>query len=275
MGKESQYDRKMGADLLPVNRCDLPAWVIASPHFNRSPRDLEIQGVRRAHRYFFTRLDRTAGPGARQRYFRDYMDLLFRAGQWRQEATPLGRRSLRNGYRRFLRGWMLDASSAEGAVLKGWVESRFGLPPVFHAGRIDGVDSREYVRYLAERMRESARSNAVESQFDLLYEFVQYEIRRRHPGRRTFRLYRGVRNVEDYRFLERNGKSRAVVRLNNLNSFSARLEYAWEFGSSLFEADVPASKIFFQAGLLPGVLPKAEEEALVIGGDFDVTVRSF
>jgi len=266
---------KMISHVLPVNRCDHPAWVIASPHFNRNPRDIEIQGVRRAHRSFFSRLDRLADPAGRARCFRDYVDLVFRTGKWRQESTPLGRRSLRNGYLRFLRGWMLDASSAEGAVLKGWVESRFGLPPVFHAGRIDGTGSGEYLRYLAERMRESTRANAVESQFDLLYEFVQYELRRRRPGVAAYRLYRGVRNIGDYRFLEEPGGGRAVVRMNSLNSFSGRLEYAWEFGSHLFEAEVPASKIFFRSDILPGVLPRAEEEALVIGGDFDVKVRSF
>ena len=61
--------------------------------------------------------------------------------------------------------------------------------------------------------------------------------------------------------------------MNNLNSFSSRLEYAWEFGSHVFEADVPAAKIFFRADLLPDVLPKGEEEALVIGGEYDVIVR--
>jgi NAD+--dinitrogen-reductase ADP-D-ribosyltransferase len=170
---------------------------------------------------------------------------------------------------------MLDASSVEGAVLKGWVESRFGLPPVFHAGRIEGNDSREYLLYLAERMRESARTNAVEAQFDLLYEFVQYELRRRHPGVPSFTLYRGIRNLVDYRVLENPGGNRAIVRLNNLNSFSSRLEHAWQFGGYIFEADVPAAKIFFRADLLPDVLPKGEEEAMVIGGDFEVTVRSY
>jgi len=91
----------------------------------------------------------------------------------------------------------------------------------------------------------------------------------------AFRLFRGVRNVGDYRFLEEHGGGRAVVRLNNLNSFSANLEYAWRFGSHVFEAEVPASKVFFRADLLPGVLPEGEEEALVIGGDFDVTVRKY
>ena len=265
----------MGTDTLPVNRCDQPPWVIASPRFNRHPLPLEIQGVRRAHPSFFSRLESFADPGGRQRCFRDYIDLVYQTGKWRRETTPLGRRSLRNSYLRFLRGWMVDASSAEGAVLKGWVESRFGLPPVFHAGRIEGIDSREYLLYLAERMRESARTNAVESQFDLLYEFVQDELRRRHPGVPAFTLYRGVKNLEDYRVIGEAGGNRVVLRLNNLNSFSSRIEYAWEFGSRVLVAEVPGSKIFFRSDLLPGILPRGEEESLVIGGDYEVTVRSY
>ncbi len=201
--------------------------------------------------------------------------MVFRARKWRTESSPPGRRSLRNGYLRFLRGWMLDASSTEGAVLKGWVESRFGIPPVYHAGRIEGADSEGYLLYLSERMRESARTNAVESQFDLLYEYVQYELGRRHPGVRSFTLYRGVRNLEDYRFLQAPVGNRVVLRMNNLNSFSSRPEYAWQFGSRVLEAEVPAAKIFFRSDLLPGVLPRGEEESLVIGGDFEVTVRAF
>jgi len=263
------------AAVLPVNRCDLPPWVIASPHFNRNPRPIEIQGVRRAHRSLFGRLDRLARPAARERCFRDYVEMLFQTGKWRGGTSPFGRRSLRSGYLRFLRGWMVDASSAEGAVLKGWVESRFGIPPAFHAGRIEGTDSPEYLVYLSERMRESTRTNAVESQFDLLYEFIQDELRRRQPGVLSFTLYRGVRNIGDYRFLENPDGSRLVVRLNNLNSFSSRLEHAWQFGGHVFEAEVPAAKIFFRADLLRGVLPRGEEEALVIGGDFEVVVRSY
>jgi NAD+--dinitrogen-reductase ADP-D-ribosyltransferase len=260
---------------LPVNRCDHPPWVIASPLFNRHPLPLEIQGVRRAHHSFFSRLDGLADPAERAQCFRDYIDLVFQTEKLRQETTPLGRRSLRNSYLRFLRGWMLDASSAEGAVLKGWVESRFGLPPVFHAGRIEGIDSREYLLYLVERMRESARTNAVEAQFDLLYEFMQDELRRRHPGVPAFTLYRGVKNLGDYRVIGEAGENRVVLRLNNLNSFSSRLEHAWEFGSCVLVAEVPGPKIFFRADLLPGILPRREEESLVIGGDYEVTVRSY
>ena len=265
----------MGADTLPVNRCDHPPWVIASHHFNRNPLPIEIQGVRRSHRSLFARLASLQPPAERVDCFRDYMELVFRAGKWRNERSPGTRRSLRNSYLRFLRGWMLDSSTPEGAVLKGWVESRFGLPPTFHAGPIADLHAPAYVLYLVERMRESARTNAVEAQFDLLYEFVQYELRRRHPGVPSFTLYRGVRNLADYRILENHGGNRIVVRLNNLNSFSSRLEHAWQFGGNVFEADVPAAKIFFRADLLPGVLPRGEEEAMVIGGDFEVTVRSY
>lgn len=259
----------------PVNRCDHSPRVIASHLFNRNPLPIEIQGVRRAHRSLFARLDRLDDFKARGRAFREYMALVFQVGKWRKEASPLGRRSLRNSYLRFLRGWMQDASSPEGAVLKGWVESRFGLPPTFHAGPITDLHSPAYVLYLVERMRESARTNAVEPQFDILYEFVQYELRRRHPGISSFILYRGVRNLGDYRILEKPGANRAVVRLNNLNSFSSRLEHAWQFGGNVFEADVPAAKIFFRADILPDILPRGEEEAMVIGGDFEVAVRSY
>ncbi len=265
----------MNFPTLSVNLCEHPPWVIASPRFNRHPLPLEIQGVRRTHRSLFDRLDALADPAARVRRFRDYMGMVFRIGGWRRESSRPARRSLRNSYLRFLRGWMADASSTEGAVLKGWVESRFGIAPTFHAGLIEGVASERYLLYLAERMRESASSNAIESQLDVVYEFVQYELRRRQPGVSTFTLYRGVRNIEDYRFLGEPGEKHAVVRLNNLNSFSSRIEHAWEFGSHLLEAEVPAPKIFFRSDILPGVLPKGEEEALVIGGEYEVTVRSY
>jgi NAD+--dinitrogen-reductase ADP-D-ribosyltransferase len=249
--------------------------VIASTRFNRNPLPIEIQGVRRAHRSLFSCLDRHEDPAVRARCFRDYLRIVFRVGAWHREPSRLARRSLRNSYLRFLRGWMLDSSSPEGAVLKGWVESRFGILPAFHAGLIEDVHGPAYLLYLAERMRGSARTNAVESQFDLLYEYVQYELRRRHPGVRAFTLYRGVKNLEDYRVVGKTGETGVVLRLNNLNSFSSRLEHAWEFGSCVLVAEVPGSKIFFRSDLLPGALPRREEESLVIGGDYEVTVRSY
>jgi len=61
----------MGHAVLPGNRCDLPPWMIASPHFIRNPRPIGIQGVRRAHRSLFALGDeellslyRATGPQA-------------------------------------------------------------------------------------------------------------------------------------------------------------------------------------------------------------------
>jgi NAD+--dinitrogen-reductase ADP-D-ribosyltransferase len=220
-------------------------------------------------------MDLLGNPGARERAFRAYMDAVFRTGKVPRGVSPAARRSLKNGYLRFLRGWMLDASSEEGAVLKGWVESRFGLPPVFHAGRIENADTEEYLVYLSERMRESTRTNAVDMQFDLLYEYVQYELARRHPRREV--LPPVPRDPQHRGLPVPRGKhdTRAVVRMNSLNSFSSRLEYAWEFGGHVFEADVPASKIFFPVRH-PSRRP-AEGGGGIAGdrGDFDVIVRSY
>ena len=39
-------------------------------------------------------------------------------------------------YLKLLQGWGLDSNSAAGAVLKGWVESRFGIVPVILLGAV-------------------------------------------------------------------------------------------------------------------------------------------
>ena len=77
---------------------------------------------------------------------------------------------------------MMDSNSVEGAVLKGWVESRIGLPPVFHKARIGGIHSEEYYRFAIDRTKGSERTNAINSQLDLLYEYCQYELARKIPG---------------------------------------------------------------------------------------------
>ena len=84
--------------------------------------------------------------------FRDYMDVAFQLHQWRREESPLSRKSLRNRLRT-LPSWMdVRRRSVQGAALKGWVESRIGLPPTFHKGPIDDVHSEAYVMYLADRV---------------------------------------------------------------------------------------------------------------------------
>ncbi|MEW6720578.1 MAG: NAD(+)--dinitrogen-reductase ADP-D-ribosyltransferase [Thermodesulfobacteriota bacterium] len=256
-----------------MNLCNLPPWAIAAPEFNENPQRIEIQGVRRFHRQLFERLCSLADPADRAQAFQDHMDVAFQLHQWSRETSPLGRKSLKNSYLRFLRGWMFDANSVEGAVLKGWVESRIGIPPTFHKGPIGDADSEGYGAYLVDRMRGTARTSAIQAQFDLLYEYVQEELRLRgEPA--AFALFRGVHDLQEHKVLAELGRNRKRLRLNNLNSFTDDFERAFQFGTRVLEVRVPFCKVFFRADLLPGAVLKGEEEVLVIGGDFDVVVRT-
>lgn len=262
----------MAVEATPMNLCNLPPWAIASRHYNRHPQGLEIQGVRWANRFLFERLDSLSDSTQRVAQFHDYMDVTFQLHQWQRELSSKGRKSLKNSYLRFLRGWMFDSNSLEGAVLKGWVESRLGLPPTFHKEPISDVHSEPYFRYTVDKMRGSARTNAIYPQLDVLYEFVQYELRRNFPEKTHFKLYRGIFDFAEHRILEKQSKNRYLLRLNNLNSFTTDFERAWEFGTRVLEAEVPLTKIFFQGSLFPSSLLKGEDEVMVIGGEYDVKV---
>jgi NAD+--dinitrogen-reductase ADP-D-ribosyltransferase len=258
--------------LASLNLCNLPPWAIASRHYNRHPQPLEIQGVRQANRLLFQRLEGVECPEKRAGIFNDFMDVTFQLHQWQQQTSAGGRKSLKNSYLRFLRGWMFDSNGREGAVLKGWVESRFGLHPTYHAVPIEDAHSEGYFHYLVERMRGSARTSAIHQQLDLLYEYAQYELKCRHPGLTHFTLYRGVYDFEEHVILEQYDKHHCLLRLNNLNSFSSDFERAWEFGNRVLKTEVPLAKVVFFSSLLPTVPMQGEEEFLVIGGEYDVEV---
>ncbi len=257
------------ARLTSFNRCNLPPWVIASHEFNDDPRPLEVQGVREANGFLFRTLDATGDPGERARRFDDWLSVRFQLHHWQEQQTASARRSLRNSYLRFLRGWGVDASSNEGAVLKGWVESRMGIPPTYHRGRIGSKEDEPYLRYARDRMEGSARTSAIFDQLDLVHAYTQYELARRHPGERWLTLWRGQHDAGEHEVLERAGPRELVVRLNNLCSFTDDAERAWEFGSTVWEARVAIPRIFCASWLFPGILV-GEREALVVGGEMRV-----
>lgn len=256
----------------PFNLCSLPPWAIASRHFNAHPQPLEIQGVRQANRLLFARLADCDDAAARGQLFHDYMDVTFQLHQWQREGSPNSRKSLKNSYLRFLRGWMFDSNAPEGAVLKGWVESRFGLAPTFHREAIADIHTEPYRQYALDRMRGAARTSAILAQFDLLFEYVQQELARRLPGRSHVTLWRGIHDFAEHRILEESDPRRIRLRLNNLNSFTDDFERAWEFGSRVLETSVPLAKIVYRGDLLPSALLKGEGEVLVLGGEYEVKV---
>jgi NAD+--dinitrogen-reductase ADP-D-ribosyltransferase len=121
-------------------------------------------------------------------------------------------------------------------------------------------------------MKGAERTSAILPQLDLLYEYVQYELAIRFPGRTHLKLYRGVYGFAEHQIIEQRDKKHYLMRLNNLNSFTDDFERAWEFGSRVLQADVPLTKIFFMGGILPKSLLKGEAELMVIGGEFEIKV---
>ena len=137
---------------ISYNHCNLPPWVISSRHFNENPQPIQLMGVREANRFLFQRLEEIVSADERAVFFNDYMSVKFQLHQW-EEQSDKARKSIKNSYLRFLRGWGMESNSIEGAVLKGWVESRIGLPPTFHKLRITDVHSEEYLVFAIDVRR--------------------------------------------------------------------------------------------------------------------------
>lgn len=257
-----------------LNQVGVPPFGLASPRFNERPVDLSIHGTRWAHAPFFRELGKIACPKERAAYFQGYMSVVFHLHAWDSEESPHGRMSLKRSYLRFLLGWMFDANSTYGAVMKSWVASRFGLPPTYHGGPIADYGDPSHLRYLQDRALGLADTNAIEQQFDLLYEFTQDELRRAGVPEQLL-LHRGVYGLEEHRVVEEMGEGRCRMWLNNLNSFTRDFERAWEFGDRVLEVRVPRCKVVFDGALLHGGVLEGEEEVLVLGGCYDVRIRKF
>jgi len=256
---------------LPINRCNLPAAILGSLTFQRHPAALKLDGVEELHRPLFERLAALGDPVERARLFMAHMDAAFSLEHPEEAGYTLQHGRAKANYLRILRGWAFDADGREGAVLKGWVESRFGLLPRHHGGPIRDFSGPTYRHYLEQRSGGLYNTNSLEAQFDLLYSYCQYELVCQCAGETHLTLYRGVNRMGGYEELAEAAGSRRVVLLNSLNSFTRERERACEFGDSILEVSVPLAKVFFFHGLLPGKLC-GEEEFGVIGGVYEVTV---
>jgi len=262
---------------LPINRCNLPAVILGGLTYQLYPVALEIDGIRAFHRDLFHVLAPLQQHRERAECFVDYMAVHFCLHTLEDVglSPERVRKSRRNAnYLRMVRGWSFDSDGREGAVLKHWVETRFGLLARHHGGALDGRDSDAYHRYLAEGSKGLYATNALEAQLDLLYTYCQYELQRQHPNATHLTLYRGINRIDEHEVLERGGDGCYRVLLNNLNSFTAVRERADEFGDYILCARVPLPKILFYNSLLPGML-KGEDEFVVIGGVYEVEINTF
>lgn len=256
---------------LPVNRCNLPAKILGSLTYQRHPVPLLLDGVAELHRLLWRSLDEIKSSEERGRFFVEYMRANFRLDQ--PEDAGLSENNMTRihaDYLRMLRGWLFDPDSREGAVLKGWVESRFGLLPRWHKGPIPSTECDAWQQYMHDRTSGVYNTNALESQLDLLYTFCQYELQHAYPGQLRLRLYRGFNKLTSHDILHQFSKRRYVILLNNLNSFSSSEQLAGQFGDHIMQADIPLTHIVMYQQLLPNRF-KGEGEHIVLGGVCEMT----
>jgi len=256
---------------LPVNRCNLPASILGSITFQQHPALLTIDGVLPLHKRLFDELKRIDSRKDRAMLFCNYMKAHFMLdeleGAGFDETVRIDRS--RAHYLTLLRGWFFNPDGREGAVLKGWIESRFGLMPRYHHGKINHAEEINYLNYLTERCAGLYNTNALEAQIDLLYSYCQYELARQRPTQTHITLFRGTNNFRHYDILRQIDRHNAIVLLNNINSFSLTQETADQFGDTIICTEVPLSKILFFGDLLP-VIGMSEKEFAVIGGVYQL-----
>jgi len=206
--------------------------------------------------------------------FMEHMRVMFDLDPHELENNE--KRVYRASYLRLLRGWLFDSNRPEGAVMKGWAESRFGLMPLFHRESIPNINCQAYWSYLTERMTPRFHNNSIFAQFDLLYEFAQYYLQRFGNEERKITLYRGANDVKrDSQIIEKREKKLWIVRNNSLVSYTSSMERASEFGDTILRIDAPFEKIVCFPELLPGGIPQSESEYIVLGGDYISEVVDF
>ena len=265
-----------------TNLVGVPARLLASTAFNANPFPLSIAGTREAHAGLFALLDGSQDLNEAREMFVHYLLIAFGLRKPEpHEISTMGvaeQRRWRSSWRKLLQGWGMDANGPAGAVLKGWVESRFGLVPGFHKAPLARFPSPAWVAYLEEKSASRYHNNNIHQQLDLLYEFCQWALRRfplagSASSERHLRLWRGSTRCEEQLIDGRLQHRRCTMRLNNLVSFSLSREDAACFGDWIFEVQMPASKVLVFPGLLPGQVLQGEQEVLALGGDYKVLAR--
>ncbi len=267
MDRESGALRAIGHS---TNLVGLPTEFLASCDFNDAPLPLKISGVREFNRPLFEMLAEAENLTEAAGAFNLYMNAMFGIDAEQKDAPrPGAPRRFRSSYLRLIRGWGFDSNGREGAVLKGWVESRFGLFPTYHKEPIQRIASPAWTTYVEEKMSSRFHNNSILTQLDLLYEYCQWGLANMAaPGRAHIVLHRGVNALEDQLAFERRRGAQVRLRLNNLVSFTSDRDVAGCFGDTILTVRAPIAKVVFFNELLASHPLKGEGEYLVIGGDY-------
>ena len=281
LGRRVDPDGPLALRCHRSNLVNVPAAHLSTVAYNEDPKRLRIGATRREHAALFEALDASPNADIAADVFQHYMAFTFGINPDHSGSQGLdGKRRFRASYLRLLKGWLFDSNNAEGAVLKGWAESRFGLLPTYHKEPLRRFASPAWAHYGEQRASTRFHNNEIDLQLDLMYEYAQWWMRRGWPeapmpsAATHIKLYRGVNNFEEHHIVERPDKKTAVLRLNNLCSFSIDRDIAGQFGDWILETQVPVPKIVFFRDILPRYPFQGEGEYLVVGGDYRVAVSS-
>ncbi len=266
-----------------TNLVGLPTPLLGGADFNEHPLPMHISGCREMNPSLWEMLSRAEDLHDAGDAFYCYMMAMFGIDPEQQDSRSVevqrdGRtvRRYLSSFLRLLKGWGYDSNSPEGAVLKGWVESRFGLFPTYHRAPITCVFGPVWIRYVEEKISSRFHNNAILTQLDMLYEFCQWALGTYAARGESHRLlFRGTNNFDEHQIIKRLDKRQVLIRLNNLVSFSEDRDVAGCFGDTILSVRVPVSKIVFFNTLLPVHPLKGEGEFLVIGGEYRVTASYF
>ena len=252
------------------NRCNLTSAVIAGLTYNKHPVPLALDGVNELHKNLYLLLARADSRIKRMEVFENYMDAHFQLKDLSEmgQSDDLTFNRKKINYKRIILGWHLNPNGLEAAVLKRWVESRFGLSPRFHKREIRDYEDHAYHDFLIESAAGMYNTNAIEAQLDVLYSFSQYELSLGNEVH--IALYRGFNQLNNHEVIDRKGKN-LVLLLNNINSFSHTEEVADNFGDYVIKVQAPRYKVFCYSQILPKQL-NVEEEYMVIGGLYEATL---
>jgi NAD+--dinitrogen-reductase ADP-D-ribosyltransferase len=260
------FDMSAGKFYHPINRINIPTKLFVSKEYNIGVSNIEISGVKEYYKRLFDLIAASDDIQSSSTVFDSYMAELFSLG------IKINGKKVGN-YMRLLKGWLFDSNSKEGAVLKGWVENRFGLIPFYHKNVIPGMYSKEYYDYMQEKMDTKLNKNLMYTQLDLVYTYTQTIIHtffKQYIPKVT--LYRGVNGLDEHMVIEKYAKRKLCIEQNSLVSFTLDKQIAESFGDTILKVEVPYTKILFFSEAMPTRSFAGEMEYLVIGGRYDTEI---
>jgi len=252
-----------------TNLINIPTGMFVSNEYNWKVQPITISGVWEYYSDIFNAIKRAENLAAAENIFKNAMETLFSLSE-RHNGKKMG------SYTRLLKGWLFDSNSIEGAVMKGWVESRFGITPFFHKEIIPDVNSEEYYEYMVEKMDVKHNKNLIFHQLDLLYTYTQVVLEIFYQeSLPKLKLYRGVNDLSEHLVVKELEGKKICIEQNSLVSFTSDRDIASQFGDYILTSDIPYTKIVFFSEVLPNVKFNGEKEYLVLGGRYDSEVSYY